>query len=108
VKDKYGDVDVNEGSEEESESETEDEDAQELTKDVELEFFRALALLKSKDRRIYDKEKTRFFEGMARKEESGEEGGPSKERRGNGVQHTKKVNSTQKILKIKSLVQHTK
>lgn len=81
VKDKYGDVGLNENSEEEeSESETEDEDAQELTKDVELEFFRALSLLKSKDKKIYDKENTKFFEAMQNgdgdedKEEA--EGGP--------------------------------
>jgi protein KRI1 len=75
VKDRYGDVGLGDASDE-STSESEDENAQELTKDVELEFFRALSLLKSKDSRIYDKEKTKFFENMAQaddEEEGGEE-----------------------------------
>jgi protein KRI1 len=50
---------------------------------VELEFFRALSLLKSKDSRIYDKEKTKFFENMAQaddEEEGGEEARREKKR----------------------------
>jgi len=67
----------------ESTSESEDEDAQELTKDVELEFFKALSLLKSKDSRIYDKEKTKFFENMTGpdNEENGDEGVEKKEKK---------------------------
>jgi protein KRI1 len=57
VKDKYGDVDEDEES-----SETEDEDAREMTEEVEKEFFKALSLVKSRDPKIYDKEKCRFFE----------------------------------------------
>ena len=64
VKDRYGNVDLNEGSEEESTSESEDENAQEVTKDVEIEFFKALSMLKSKNQKIYDKENTKFFENM--------------------------------------------
>lgn len=71
MKDKYGDVGINDSDE--STSESEDEDAQELTKDVELEFFRTLSLLKSKDKKIYDKEKTKFFENMVGNEESNDE-----------------------------------
>ena len=66
MKDRYGDVGLNENSEDDSTSESEDEDAQELTKDVELEFFKALSMLKSKDTQIYDKEKTKFFENMVK------------------------------------------
>lgn len=36
----------------------------ELTNDVEIEFFKALSLVKSKDSKIYDKEKCKFFENM--------------------------------------------
>ena len=84
VKDKYGDVD---GESDESTDESEDDDAivcrlknyfklisklllifniqKELTKDVEIEFFKALSLVKSKDTKIYDKEKCKFFENMS-------------------------------------------
>lgn len=72
-------LDENSAEEEESESETEDEDAQELTKDVELEFFRALSLLKSKDQKIYDKENTKFFEGMENRNGNEDEDGDGNE-----------------------------
>ena len=39
---------------------TEDEEAEELTEEVEKDFFRTLSMLKSKDPRIYDG-KTNFF-----------------------------------------------
>ncbi len=39
---------------------SEDEDAEELTEEVERDFFKTLAMLKSKDPRIYDN-KTTFF-----------------------------------------------
>ena len=85
MKDKYGDVGINDSDE--STSESEDEDAQELTKDVELEFFRTLSLLKSKDDKIYDKEKTRFFENMVGHEDFDDENENNK---------TKKTSSKEK------------
>ena len=36
---------------------------------MELEFFKALSLLKSKDKKIYDKENTKFFEGMLKEDD---------------------------------------
>lgn len=53
-------MDINDSDE--STSESEDEEAKELNENVEKEFFKALSLVKSRDARIYDKEKCRFFE----------------------------------------------
>ena len=44
-----------------STSESEDEDAEALTEQVEKDFFKTLAALKTKDPRIYDG-KTQFYE----------------------------------------------
>ena len=76
-----------------STSESEDEDAQELTRDVELEFFKTLSMLKSKDIKIYDKENTKFFENMARGESDDDEGESKKK--------AMKINNDKKALKKK-------
>jgi len=67
LKDKYGE----DYEEEESDSDDEDEDAEELTEDVEKDFFTTLASLKKKDPKIYDG-KTEFFkESKSQKTSSG-------------------------------------
>lgn len=58
LKDKYGD-DYNEGDSE-SDDEEEDDDAEELTTEIEKDFFATLASLKEKDPKLYDG-KTEFF-----------------------------------------------
>ena len=71
VRDKYGEVGVKrledgEGgsSSESSFEEEEDEDAEALTPQVERDFLRTLALIKSKDPRIYDKQVSFFSKGI--------------------------------------------
>jgi len=58
LKDKYGD-DYEEGDSD-SEDEEEDDDAEELTAEIEKDFFATLASLKKKDPKLYDG-KTEFF-----------------------------------------------
>lgn len=61
VKTKYGEEFTL--SDENSDSSSEDDDVgEELTEDVEKQFFKTLSCLKAKDPRIYD-QKTNFFEG---------------------------------------------
>ncbi|XP_055347316.1 protein KRI1 homolog isoform X2 [Paramacrobiotus metropolitanus] len=57
LKDKYGDEPMPESSS----SESEDEDAEALTPAIERDFFKTLAVLKSKDPGVYDKTR-KFFE----------------------------------------------
>eukprot|EP00111_Clytia_hemisphaerica_P002403 TCONS_00006871-protein len=52
LKAKYGDVAIDEGS---SSSEEEDDDAEALTPQLEEDFLKTLAMIKSKDPKIYDK-----------------------------------------------------
>ena len=66
LKDKYGEdaakrnLDDALGDDDESTSESEDEDAEALTEEVEKDFFKTLAMLKTKDPRIYSQETTFF------------------------------------------------
>ena len=60
LKDKYGDRDLEEEEDDSSSEESEDEEAEELTPEVEKDFFVTLASLKTKDPSIYDG-KTSFF-----------------------------------------------
>ena len=62
LKDKHGDQNINQEEEDEddSSSEEEDEDGEEITADIEKDFFTTLSSLKSKDPAIYDG-KTTFF-----------------------------------------------
>ncbi|GAV02629.1 hypothetical protein RvY_13169 [Ramazzottius varieornatus] len=59
LRDRYGD-DVKEDDEDESTSESEDEDAEALTPQIERDFFKTLAYLKSGDADLSDKTKTFF------------------------------------------------
>ena len=62
LKDRYGDIDINEDdAEDESSDEEEDEDAEGLTPQIEKDFFVTLATLKRKDPSVYDG-KTQFFQ----------------------------------------------
>ena len=75
LKDKYGEdaakKSLEEAMEEDSEdSESEDDDAEALTEQVEKDFFKTLAMLKTKDPRIYDKE-TKFYDEAKAKSENG-------------------------------------
>ena len=64
LKDKHGDQNIHQEEEDEddSSSEEEDEDGEEITADIEKDFFTTLSSLKSKDPAIYDG-KTSFFKG---------------------------------------------
>jgi len=62
LKAKHGDIDEEESDSESEESE--DSDAEELTEEVEKDFYKTLACLKAKDPKIYDKDAT-FFESKA-------------------------------------------
>jgi len=65
LKDKYGNNP--EDDEEDSDESSEDEDAQDLTPEVERDFFKTLSSLKKKDPKIYDG-KTEFFKMGEKKE----------------------------------------
>ena len=52
-----------------------------MTKDVEIEFFKALSLIKSKDAKIYDKENCKFFENMPTPAEKSAETATVKEKK---------------------------
>ena len=80
LKDKYGEDAAKKSLEEaleddDSDSESEDEDAEALTEQVEKDFFKTLAMLKTKDPRIYDG-KTTFYEQGSKEE------GPSSSKSG--------------------------
>ena len=64
LKDKYGEdaakKNLDNALEEDSSDESEDDEAEALTEEVEKDFFKTLAMLKTKDPRIYDG-KTTFF-----------------------------------------------
>ncbi len=95
VKDKYGD---NLDEDDSSTDESEDEDAKKLTKDVEIEFFKALSMVKSKDSKIYDKEHCRFFDKI--KKENQEEDDSNDE---DSSKKTKKKKSEKKSFYLKDL-----
>jgi len=70
LKDKYGEdaakKSLEEAMEDASDSESEDDDAEALTEQVEKDFFKTLAMLKTKNPKIYDKE-TKFYKEEASK-----------------------------------------
>lgn len=78
LKDKYGEDGANrkikqnleEDDEDSSDDEEEDSDAEELTKEVEMDFFKTLACLKKNDPKIYDSEQKFFREKKQNKEQN--------------------------------------
>ncbi|XP_061197414.1 protein KRI1 homolog [Saccostrea echinata] len=75
LRDRYGDdAELEEDS---SSSESEDEDAEALTAQLEEDWFKTLAALKSKDPRIYDKNVKFYHSEEEKSDDSSDEPGPS-------------------------------
>ncbi len=68
LKDKYGDVQEEDG-EEDSSDESEDEDAEALTEQLETDWLKTLTALRRKDPRIYDNT-TKFYKNSSDSDES--------------------------------------
>ncbi len=63
MKDRYGDVNLNDDDYTSSTDESEDDDAKEWNETMEKDFLTTLSLLKEKNKKIYDKETILFNEG---------------------------------------------
>ncbi|XP_062566449.1 protein KRI1 homolog [Saccostrea cucullata] len=74
LRDRYG---VDAELEDSSSSESEDEDAEALTAQLEEDWFKTLAALKSKDPRIYDKNAKFYHSEEEESDDSSDEPGPS-------------------------------
>uniref|UniRef100_A0A8W8LZA7 KRI1-like protein n=1 Tax=Magallana gigas TaxID=29159 RepID=A0A8W8LZA7_MAGGI len=79
LRDRYG-VDAEKEEEDSSSSESEDEDAEALTPQLEEDWLKTLAALKSKDPRIYDKSVKFYHSDEESSNSSSERPGPSKKK----------------------------
>ena len=73
LKDKYGENYDGAESEESDDDEEEDEDADELTAEIEKDFFTTLASLKKGDPKIYDGKTVFFKDNASKKSEKGKQ-----------------------------------